>query len=147
MLHFQVVLPCRKLWLGKAEFWVIDQEMNEILLDRLLLKCIGFDLAVFLSRLVKTTTEFGVGHVCPSEDPAVIKVLNNYSGIWYNHQYIDPIESADLQIVSMCVDDPEDIEKAIIQVVESAKSSGTSVNGCNQSVSMQEKFRDVLRIS
>ncbi len=39
-----IFLPCGPLRLRKVKFHIIDQEMDEVLLERLLLRSLGFDL-------------------------------------------------------------------------------------------------------
>ena len=50
-MKVRIKLPCGPLRLRNVDFWVTDQDMDEVLLGRHLLKCIGFDLDQHLASV------------------------------------------------------------------------------------------------
>lgn len=153
--NIRVCLPWRPLRLRNIEFFIIDQEMDEILLGRPLLKCLGFNLDshleqvrdrykdVDISQIIYQTSE--ANHA--SEIPAKAAALGPYGGLWYNQAEEDPIglpKSADANIG---VDREEDVQDAFRLILKQAEGNGLSKPGLEKTGKILQAFRDILRIN
>lgn len=81
----QVSLPCVMLSLRNVDFWVVEQDMNDVLLGRSLIICLGFDLVEFFKKLCKSKNEVDEGTSVATEiieaDPVLATI--GFGGLRY----------------------------------------------------------------
>lgn len=148
-IDVQVILPCGKLLLRNTPFLVVDQEMDEVLLGRPLLKHIGFDLNDHLTELVKEEKEFDISDSINTVDfaPKKIYSLHGYRGLWHNQIDDDPIRQNDAALASMGNDDPADIDNAITDILNAAAKEGMKGSILKEGKVLLNAYKDVLRIN
>lgn len=143
-------LPCGKLSLRNVDFWVIDQPMNELLLGRPLLKCLGFDLDKLLNGLCEKGETTNVAdrlvNDINSKNSITLAFVKNYAGLWYNQEEFDPVEPLDSVASYMGDDSKESIRKALSITLEAAKKEGMSAKGVIECRKILNEYRDTLRI-
>ena len=137
-----------------VKFIITDQEMNEILLGRPLLKAIGFDFHRHLlsvrdkvhdkdfSELVNEMGKISVLAYTFATPPQG----GRYKGLSYNDFDDDPIALPESISAGIGKDSKESIDKAFRSIVENAKNNGISDNGKNRLINLLRKYRDVFRI-
>lgn len=155
-MDITVSLPCGNLILRNVLFWVVDQDMNEIILGRPLLQCIGFDLDKVLTKLQADEGEIDVAqrmadgcneinHVDPDEKFKVSS-MSAYKGLWYEEKEHDPIEFPDGITSKMGTDKPEEIMAEINKTLKRATSAGMNPRNVDKCEAMMRKYMSIFRI-
>lgn len=152
-LSIRLKLPCGPLCLRRVEFIVVENDMEEILLGRPLLKCLGFDLGRHLEDVRDKYHNADVSSLMPvaAEPESESLVLNRfaaYTGIRYNDadSDSDPIPLPNSIGASMGIDSEQDIETAITNTVRSAEANRISEEGSARISRLLASYRDILRI-
>lgn len=147
-----ISLPCGPLRLKNVEFHVIDQNMDEVLLDRPLLRCLGFDLKAHVSKFKGRFDNADVG------EPMAKKLnsdgvkngkagsLPTYRGLWYNKLEDDPIEPPQSVGAKIGEDEESEIQAAFEEMVMQAGSNGMTPKGQEDAKELLQQFRDIFRI-
>lgn len=151
-LDILIELPCGKLSLRNVDFWIVNQTMNELLLGRPLLKCLGFDLDKLLHGLCLQGDEVDVASKLAEDlnneediNPKAA-ALKEYGGMWYNREEYDPVEPTDSVAAHMGEDTPNSINEAVKKTIVDARESGMSNEGLKKCEAMLNQYKDVLRI-
>lgn len=125
------------------KFFIVDQDMDEILLGRTLLKSIGFDLNEHLARVRDIVHNKHVDDISTQE----IKAASvSYKGLRYQEADDDPIEIPDIVAAGIGKDSKDSIDKAFDNIVVEAKRNGLVESGIKRLRALLEDYRDVFRI-
>ena len=136
-IDVRISLPCGPLRLRNVQFMVTGQDMEEILLGRPLLKCLGFDLDIHLESVRQTFDNLDVSHAMATKinsderkkiESSKLCSLKNYKGLWYDTVEDDPVPPVDSAGANMGLDKEEDVQKALEETFEKAKNAGMSEN-------------------
>ena len=149
-LSITLSLPCVPLRLRRVEFLVVDQDMDEILLGRPLLRCLGFDLGDHLEKFrdkIDNADVESLMNSSPEGDTFKIASLPQYKGLWYNSTEEDPIPASDSITEDASVMDNSDVEKALEAALSDASLKGMSEEGLNILRTMLREFKDIFRTS
>lgn len=151
-----VSLPCGNLILRNIDFWVVDQDMNEIILGRPLLISIGFDLDKYLTKLQKEEGDIDIAErmskncngidQSDSTSPQKIASMSSYKGLWYEETEYDPINSPDDIASKMGVDKREDIVAEINKTLDKAATAGMQPHNVQKCRELMMKHIDIFRI-
>ena len=152
-LCITISLPCGPLRLRNVEFLAIDQPMDEILLGRLLLRCLGFDLDTHLegirtkmdnADLSSLTSESintaDTGRACRAADTFL-----EYKSFWYKKAKEDPIQPPDSITTDTTLTDISEVDHALEEAMHSANENGMSSNGFSTLRFLLTEFKDVFR--
>ena len=155
-IDIRICLPCGPFRLRNVEFLITDQDMNEVLLGRPLLKCIDFDLDKHLEKVRAKYDNLDVsaclaasvndGSVYEKGDPRKLFSLSTYKGLWYNQGDSDPIEQPPCVGANIGNDSEEEIQAALSAVLKRAKKEGMSELGLSQANSLLSEYRGIMRI-
>ena len=133
-------LPIR---IHQIPFLVVDQEMDEVLLGRPLLKKLGFDLKSHLDTVGISLH----GRSFDELNEADVKMSKiSYNGMRYDSVGDDPIELPEGAGAHIGVDKREEIDLAFNQIVEDAEQNGISNTGKSRLRRILERFREAFRI-
>ena len=125
------------------EFYIIDQEMDEILLGRPFLNAIGFNLTDHLLRVHSLIHDKHIDDL----DLEELKLASaKYQGLSYMASDDDPIELPECLAAGIGKDQPEYINKAFESIKSKAKDSGISERGLHCLENIFKEYRDVFRI-
>ena len=151
----RIKLPYGPLRLRNVYFWVTDQDMDEVLLGRPLLKCIGFDLDQHLASVrrkfdniavaEKIAKEFNTRLPIHKDKTKRICSIKSYKGLCYDLTEcgsVDPVPAAgaNMQLVS-----ESDISAAIESMIRAAKEEGMSAEGLAIAEALLKEFRHIFR--
>jgi len=152
LLSIKLNLPCGPLRLRRVEFLVVDREMDEILLGRPLLKCLGFDLESHLEKVRLNFDNADVKGLMSQEShpssSATVK-LNRfavYNGLRYDSVDDDPILMPQTPGANMGVDTEADIDLALKKKIREAKENGMSAVGLRTIEELLCEFKEIFRI-
>jgi len=130
--------------------------MNEIILGRPLLRCIGFDLDKVLTKLQKEEGEIDISERIANgcngidqsddKDPRKVASMSAYKGLWYEEKEYDPIYSQDDIASKMGIDKREDIMLEINKTLENAASAGMKSHNVEKCRELMLKYIDIFRI-
>lgn len=125
-------------------FYIVDQEMDEILLGRRFLHQIGFNLKDHLVRVASALNGKDFDHVNSEE----VKISSaKYFGMRYNAIEDDPITIPEGVGANIGKDDPSELLSALENIVQEAKTNGITDTGAIQLTHMLHDFKDVFRIN
>ena len=111
-LSITLSLPCEPLRLRPVEFLVVDQDMEETILGRSLLRCLGFDHGDDLEKVRDKMDNADVESLMnssPESDTFKIASLPKYKGLWYNSTEEDPLPASDSISEDVVVVDNSDV--------------------------------------
>ena len=146
-LDIRLDLPCGQLSIRNVRCWVVDQNKQEALLGRPLLKALGLDLDSVLEKLCRENREVDASATAlQGDDPTSSKLAAVYSGIRYDSVHEDPIKPTEEALANIGSDKPEDITEAIKNTIANAREKGISDKGEVEAEKILEDHRDVLRI-
>lgn len=146
-MDVRIALPCGFLSLRNVDFWVVDQEMEEILLGRPLLKCVGMDLDKTLTDLYHNRSEVDVANaITEAVNENGRKLATAFSGIWYDEEEDDGITELEVAAANIGIYSTEEIDDAVKSTLEKAKDEGTSAAGLEKGKQLLNAYRKVLRI-
>ena len=151
-LNIKLMLPCGPLRLRRVEFLVIDHDMEEILLGRPLLKCLGFDLETHLAKIRTQFDDVDIGNLMNESLESSLggqgkfSRFASYTGLRYATIEDDPINLPEAAGASIGTDDPAEIDSAIKEMVQQATNNGMSKNGIVVLQQTLSEYRDVFRI-
>jgi hypothetical protein len=113
-------LPLRRL-----EFLVVDQEMDEVLLGRLLLVAVGFDLTSHLEKVFDQVDDMEISSdVGTSGSSGKMASMSSYTGLRYDHTEDDPAKPLGFAGNDMAEVDMADVRKACATMVMKTKEPG-----------------------
>ena len=140
-----IILPGSRLplRLHGVPFYVVDQQMNEVILGRSFLQKIGFNLDNHLTKVSSRINGKQFEHL--NEDEVKISAIN-YSGMQYNSVADDPIELPPTVGASFGEDNPEEITAAFEDMIKEAKANGITEAGAQQLRKMLLQYRSVFCI-
>lgn len=151
----QIKLPCGTLRLRNVDFWVTDQDMDEVLLGRPLLRCIGFDLDQHLASVrqkfdnidvdEKIAKELNTRLPLHKDKTKRICSIKSYRGLWYDQTEGDPVDPVPAAGANMGVDSESDISAVIESIIRAAKEEGMSAEGLATAEALLNEFRDIFR--
>lgn len=161
-LDIMIILPGSNIpvRIRGVKFLVVDQEMDEVLLGRSLLRSLGFDLKKHLESVArqvdgKSVEELNMDSrktVVPTEghrdknEARMLKSLSTYQGLVYQGDSDDPIELPDAFAAGIGKDSVSSIDVEFSRIVTAAKKNGMSDAGLTDLRKMLYKFREVFRI-
>ena len=153
LMDITLVLPCGNLILRNVSFWVVDQDMDEIILGRPLLRCIGFDLDKALTKLQQEVGEIDISErmctACNGVDPKdgtesfKVSSMRAYKGLWYEAKEYDPIVLPDGIMSSMGVDKPEEILAEVKKTLNRANEAGMKPSNLQRCETIMKKYIDI----
>ncbi len=138
----------------KIKFHIIDQEMDEVLLERPLLRSLGFDLDDHLANVrdifdgqdMATLTGSDVDTDENDGFADRLSALSPYEGLWYNTLEDDSIKpplSVGAKIGSYT---EREILNAFLEMIKKAKDHGISHRGQDELRKLLKEFRDIFKI-
>lgn len=126
-----------------VKFYIVDQEMGEVLIGRPFLKAIGFNLNDHLSEVSSYVNGRDIRDISP---PKVKICAARYNGLVYQGVSDDPIELSEALSAGIGTDKDEDINLAFACIVSEAVKEGITDSGKLRLEKFLREFRDVFRI-
>lgn len=126
-----------------VEFFVCEEEMDEIILGRHFLKAIGFDLQEHLLQVGNSINNKSINDLA-SKGPKFASV--KYQGMKYNGDDDDPITLPEHLQAGFGTDTIEEIDEAFANIVQDAVDNGISEKGKKRLRGIMEKNRSAFRI-
>ncbi len=145
VLNTSLILPGSniRVRIRGVNFYVVDQEMDECLVNRALLQSMGFNLKEHSERVHHMIDDKHVDDL----DPKAIKAAAlKYGGLSYDDADEDPIHLPERLSAGIGRDSPESINNAFQAIISNAEESGITTSGAKQLKYLLDKYRDVFRI-
>lgn len=91
-----------------VDFWVIEEDMEYVILGLPLLKCLCFDLEQFFQKICDNGEEIDVSAVAADQmnnyEPTL--AVARYIGLWYHEGEEDPVSPLESAATNMGKNDP-----------------------------------------
>ena len=134
-LCITISLPCGPLRLRNVEFLVVDQQIDEILLGRPRLKCLGFDLDSHMQRIQTTMDNADISSLMSDsmktnnagDSLKAANIILQYKGLWYDSIEDDPIPFSNGITEGIATSDTSGVEKALMDAVNRARKMALAI--------------------
>lgn len=149
VLDIRISLRCGILIFRNVEFWVISQDMDELLLGRPLLKFFGINLYKVIREPCEKRDEIDASLrtvMAINSCDLKLAAIGRYQGIRFEEEETDPVDHVDEAAANMGFETEKEVPKALENILESASDARMSAEGIKRSDEVLKEYRNLFRI-